>query len=185
MMQRRNRTLAMVGLCAGLVLAARADVKLNGMFTDNLVLQRDTLAPVWGWADEGEEITVAFRGQQVKTKAKDGCWMVRLNKLTAGGPDDLTVTGKNTVTLKNVLVGEVWIASGQSNMEWPLRASYQAESDIASSANPMLRLYAVPKLKAEAPSSRTFPRTGRSANRRPRPISARWPTILGGTCNGR
>ena len=145
-----------LGLVAALALSARADVKLHGLFTDHLLLQREALVPVWGWAEDGEEITVAFRDQQVKTTAKDGRWMVRLRPLKAGGPDDLTVTGKNTLTLKNVLVGEVWIASGQSNMEMALRSAWEPEPDIASSANPLIRLYTVPKLKADAPTNNVF-----------------------------
>ncbi len=107
--------------------------------------------PIWGWADDGEQVTVAFRGETVKTKAKGGNWMLKLGKLRAGGPDTLTVAGKNTVEIKNVLVGEVWICSGQSNMEWPLSRSFESSPDIAASANPMLRLFLVPKLKADAP----------------------------------
>ncbi len=145
-----------IRLCLVLMLAAgavRADVKLHGLFSDNMVLQRGAAVPIWGWADDGEDITVQFRSQKVTTKAKGGQWMVRLKKLKAGGPDELTVTGKNHITLKNVLVGEVWIASGQSNMEFPLKASFEAEKDIAASANPMIRLYTVPKLKADAPTN--------------------------------
>jgi sialate O-acetylesterase len=130
---------------------AHAEVKLHGLFTDHMVLQRDATAPVWGWADDGEPVTVEFRGKKVSTTAKGGAWMVKLGKLKAGGPDELKVTGKNTITLKNVLVGEVWIASGQSNMEWPLRASFHAQEDILPANNPNLRLYTVPKLKANEP----------------------------------
>lgn len=129
----------------------RADVRLHGLFTDNMVLQRGVPVPVWGWADDGEPVTVQFRNQRVSTVAKGGRWQVRLAPLQAGGPDQLRVTGKNAVVLRNVLVGEVWIASGQSNMEWPLRATVNGPADIAASANPSLRLYTVPKLRADAP----------------------------------
>ena len=131
--------------------AGRADVKLHALFTDNMVLQRDAAVPIWGWADDGEKITVEFRDQKVSTTAKDGKWMVKLKRLKAGGPDELRVTEKNGVELKNVLVGEVWIASGQSNMEWPMRASHDPENEIAKTANPSLRLYTVPKTKADEP----------------------------------
>ena len=140
----------------GSSLVARADVKLHGLFSDNMVLQRGATVPVWGWADDGEEVTVEFRDQKVTTKAKSGQWMVRLKKLKAGGPEDLKVTGKNSVTLKNVLVGEVWIASGQSNMEFAMRDSFEAGKDIAASGNPMIRLYTVPKLKANAPTNNVY-----------------------------
>jgi sialate O-acetylesterase len=131
---------------------AQAEVKLHGLFSDNMVLQRDAAVPVWGWADDGEKVTVEFRNQKVSTTAKDGKWMVKLKKLKAGGPDELRVNGKNAaITLKNVLVGEVWIASGQSNMEWPMRASFSPDTELPKTENAMLRLYTVPKLKAEEP----------------------------------
>jgi sialate O-acetylesterase len=130
---------------------ARADVKLPGLFSDHMVMQRNMPVPVWGWADEGERVTVEFRGHKVSTRAKHGVWRVTLGKLSAGGPDELKVTGKNTVTVRDVLVGEVWIASGQSNMEWPLRLSFEPQGDIQNAANPRLRLFTVPKLKATEP----------------------------------
>ena len=130
---------------------ARADVRLHGLFTDQMVLQRDASVPVWGWAAEGEQVTVQFRDQTVTTTAKDGKWMVRLKKLNAGGPDELKVTGKNSITLHDVLVGEVWIASGQSNMEFSMRDTYDASNEIARTANPLVRFYTVTKRKADQP----------------------------------
>ena len=145
------RTISIVSLFAS-ISVARADVKLHGLFSDHMVLQRDASVPIWGWADEGEEVTVEFSGQKVSTRAKAGKWMVRLKKLKAGNAaEDLKLTGKNSITLKDVLVGEVWIASGQSNMEWPMRNTYQADTEIPKTANSMVRLYTVPKLKAENP----------------------------------
>jgi sialate O-acetylesterase len=132
-------------------IAVQAEVKLHSLFTDHMVLQRGMAVPIWGSADDGEQVTVEFRGKKVSTTAKGGAWMVKLGKLKAGGPDELKVTGKNSITLRDVLVGEVWLASGQSNMEWPLRASFQPISDIQSANNPSLRLYTVPKLKADKP----------------------------------
>src|SRR6267142_1978589 len=114
-------------------LTARADVKLPGLFSDNMVLQQGIKAPVWGWADEGEEVKVSFRGQTVSAKAKDGKWMVKLAALKAGGPDVLTVQGKNRLEFKNVLVGEVWVCSGQSNMELALKGAFEPDADIAAS----------------------------------------------------
>jgi sialate O-acetylesterase len=145
-------------LCLGLALldtvcCVRADVKLHGLFSDNMVLQQAVRAPVWGWADEGERVTVSFRGEKVSATAHNGKWMVKLPGLKAGGPETLIVEGKNRIELKNVLVGEIWICSGQSNMEWPLGKSFEAEKDIAGAANPNLRLFTVPKLKANEPVS--------------------------------
>jgi sialate O-acetylesterase len=131
--------------------AARADVKLPALFSDNMVLQQGMNVPVWGWADEGEEVAVTFRGKTVKTKAQDGKWMVKLPGHIAGGPEVLVIQGKNRIQLKNVLVGEVWVCSGQSNMEWPLSRSFESGADITNSANKDLRLFLVTKAKAEAP----------------------------------
>src|SRR5438034_388311 len=79
-------------LFVALVCSARADVRLPALFADNMVLQQEMRAPVWGWADEGEEVTVRFRGKTVRTKAKHGKWLVHLTGLKAGGPDSLAVT---------------------------------------------------------------------------------------------
>lgn len=140
---------AVVGIAS---LTARADVRLHSLFSDNMVLQQGKDVPVWGWADAGEEVTVACRGRSATTTAgADGRWKVSLKPLKAGGPFTFTVCGKNEIELTNVLVGEVWICSGQSNMEWPLSRSFEPQADIDASENPQLRLFQVPKLKANEP----------------------------------
>ena len=105
------------------ILSSYAKVTLAPVFSDNMVLQREKPAAVWGTADAGEEVSVSFGGQSVKTKADDkGAWKLRLKPL-ATSKENRTLTAKgrdNTVTVKNVLVGEVWLCSGQSNMEQPL-----------------------------------------------------------------
>jgi sialate O-acetylesterase len=128
-----------------------ADVKLPALFSDNMVLQQNVRLPVWGWADEGEQVTVSFRNIKATAIAKAGKWQVTIGSFKAGGPDQLAVSGKNTITLTNVMVGDVWVCSGQSNMEWPLSSSFEPQGDIAASANPMLRLFTVPKLKSDEP----------------------------------
>ncbi len=138
-------------LLLSLAAQARADVRLPGLFSDNMVLQQEARVPVWGWANEGEEVKVTFRGHTVSAKAKNGKWMVKLAALKAGGPDTLVVQGKNRLELHNVLVGEVWICSGQSNMELALKQAFEGDKDIAASANPQLRLLHVPKTKANEP----------------------------------
>lgn len=132
--------------------AVRADVRLAGLFTDNMVLQQQKEVPVWGWADDGESVTVEFRGRRTQATADGGKWRVKLPRMMAGGPDALTVSGKNKIVLNSVLVGEVWICSGQSNMEWPLHRTFEAEQEIAQAANPVFRLFTVPKLKATEPA---------------------------------
>ncbi len=150
-----RRQLAWVGLTVAFVVvltsSSLADVKLPGLFSDNMVLQQNARVPIWGWADEGEQVTVSFRNSKSTTAAKGGKWQVTLGPFKAGGPDHLTVSGQNFITLTNVMVGEVWVCSGQSNMEWPLSSSFESQGDIATSSNPMLRLFTVPRLKAEQP----------------------------------
>ena len=134
--------------------AAHANVVLAPLFTDNAVLQRDKPVPVWGTADAGEKISVAFAGQSLATTADAaGKWSVQLAALPANPtPADLVVKGNNTVTRTNVVVGEVWIASGQSNMEWKLSKTYDAALDIAGSAsNPLIRHITIAKKVSDTP----------------------------------
>jgi sialate O-acetylesterase len=93
------------------------NVKPNSLFSDNMVLQRGVAVPVWGTAKDGETITVEFEKQKVVTTAKDGKWMIKLKPLKAGGPFTMKIIGEDTITINNILVGEVWVCSGQSNME--------------------------------------------------------------------
>ncbi len=116
------------------VVAARADVVLHGLFTDNMVLQRGGPVSVYGTADAGETVTVAVAGKRATAVARDGRWSAQLPALTAGGPHRLTVTGKNTLVLENVLIGDVWLCTGQSNMAGVLRTyvspQYKAYADM-------------------------------------------------------
>ena len=142
--------------CSALALLAagpaRAEVRPFALFTEGMVLQRDMKVPVWGTADAGERVTVRFQGQEVSAVAAgDGKWMVRLDSLKAGGPFPLTIAGTNTITLKNVLVGEVWIVAGQSNMWWTVARSNDAAEIIAHSADPQIRLFTVPFRPSEKP----------------------------------
>lgn len=136
-----------------LVLLARGDVTLAPLFQDHAVLQRDQPLPVWGRAEAGEHVTVAFQGQQVgTTAAADGRWIVYLAAVPASAePSQLVVTGKNTVTLTDLLVGEVWLASGQSNMEWNVARSQDAEQEIAAARHPLLRHIKIEHTVAGAP----------------------------------
>src|SRR6185437_4365065 len=143
----------LVSVFLSLATFTRADVRLHHLFSSDMVLQQGVKIEVWGWGDEGEEVTVSFRGKTFKTVAKDGKWKVELGKLKAGGPDTMTVNGKNAITLNNVLVGEVWVCSGQSNMEFPLSRSTNGPADILASANPRIRLFHVPRLKADQPTN--------------------------------
>jgi sialate O-acetylesterase len=132
-----------------------ANVELPLLFNDGMVLQRNQLIPVWGWADANERIEVHFKGQVAKTKAdKNGKWSVRLKRETAGGPYELTVKGKNTITIKDILVGEVWLCSGQSNMEFTVNGAMNAEQEINDSNYPMIRQFLVEKEMSSAPKEK-------------------------------
>jgi sialate O-acetylesterase len=135
----------------GILSCARSEVRLPALFSDGMVLQQNIHAPIWGWADEGEEVSVTFRGKTEKAKPVKGKWTVKLGALKAGGPDELVIQGKNRIEIKNVLVGEVWLASGQSNMEWPLKSSFEPAHHIAACANPKIRLFLVVKARANSP----------------------------------
>ncbi len=122
--------------------SAQADVKLPAIFGDHMVLQRDTAVPVWGTAAPSEEVTVSIAGQTATAKAgADGKWSVKLAKLTAAGPHTLTVKGKNTVTLSDVLVGEVWLGSGQSNMAMTVNRAKDFEAEQAAAKFPQIRMF--------------------------------------------
>jgi sialate O-acetylesterase len=138
------------------VSGARADVRLPGIFSDHMVLQSNAAAPVWGWADPGEEVTVAIGGQSQKTKAgADGKWRVKLEPLKTGESLTLTVQGKNTLTVNDVLAGEVWLCAGQSNMGFSLgRAAHGAE-EAAAAHFPQIRLFVVRQAGALEPRDDT------------------------------
>lgn len=123
--------------------AVRADVTMPPFFSDHMVLQRDGIAPIWGTAEPGENVTVRFRDQEQQATADaQGNWRVELKGLKAGGPDELTITGKNTITLTDVLVGEVWVGSGQSNMGGSVGLYYKndpALEQMMSTAYPQIR----------------------------------------------
>ena len=117
-----------------------------------MVFQREQSNPVWGWADAGEEVTVSINGQSQSTTAdEDGNWQVALDPLPVGGPYTLQVEGNNSLTVEDVLSGEVWICSGQSNMEWPISRVNNADVEIVSANYPEIRLMTVPRIGTQEP----------------------------------
>lgn len=125
---------------------------LHPLFTDHMVLQRGVRFPVWGWAAPGSRVTVEFRGKQDSAVADaSGKWTARLGPFDAGGPFTLTVRGAQEVTLTDVLVGDVWLASGQSNMEMGVTQVNNPEDEVAHADYPQMRLFQVPKFAATAP----------------------------------
>ena len=123
---------------------ANANVKMPLVFSDGMVLQRNKEIPVWGWADPNEKVEVKFNKQTKTIQAdKNGKWTVNLNAEKAGGPFELIITGKNKIVIKDVLVGEVWICSGQSNMEFQVYKTMNSQAEINDSNYPMIRHFGV------------------------------------------
>ena len=120
----------------------RAEVRLAGIFSSDMVLQQEREIPVWGWAAPGENITVRLNGAFAEgTAGNDGGWMLKLPAMKAGGPFELRVSGSNEVVLTNVMIGEVWICSGQSNMQWRMYNVVNSAFEIQSANHPNLRLF--------------------------------------------
>ncbi|MFA7420142.1 MAG: sialate O-acetylesterase [Melioribacteraceae bacterium] len=129
-----------------------ADAKLANVFTSNMVLQRDKTVYLWGKADAGEKIKINFNSHLVNVEAdQSGKWKAELPPMNAGGPFELVVEGKNKIVLKNILIGEVWIASGQSNMEFQLKKCSGGEAEISKADFPSIRMFVVKHKVADTP----------------------------------
>ena len=149
----RSWTLAcLIGLSG---ITAYADVKLPRLVGNHMVLQRDAEIHLWGWADPEEDITVRFIDQKATTTADDsGYWEVSLDPVGVGGPFSMTVAGNNTIALEDILMGDVWVCSGQSNMGWPVKNVNDSEKEIAQADFPEIRLFTVPREMATQPQDR-------------------------------
>jgi sialate O-acetylesterase len=143
--------MTMVGLLLARPVAA--DVSLNNMFGSHMVLQQGIANRVWGKAEPGETITVTFADQSHTTDAgDDGSWEVMLDAVQEyGGPHTLTVKGTNTIVFEDVLIGEVWVCAGQSNMQWSVNASNDADLEKAAASFPNIRLISVPQVGTQEP----------------------------------
>jgi len=124
-------------------------LRLPSIIGDNMVLQQGMRAPVWGWDAPGQRVTVAIAGQKATAKTgADGRWKVRLRPMKAVGPHEMTVTGSSTRTLRNILVGEVWVCSGQSNMQMAVRDIANGPAEVQAANYPRIRLFTVACLTA-------------------------------------
>ncbi len=133
-------------------ISASANVTLPALLADHMVVQRGFPVHVWGMAAPQEAVTVTFRGETKSTTADDlGRWSISLSPGEAGGPFELSVTAANTITLSDVLVGDVWVASGQSNMEFPMTGLNKALDEIAAANFPKIRLFHVKHKTADYP----------------------------------
>ena len=143
---KRNKFILLV-LFLFISLSGKSEVTLPRLISDGMVLQRQAHVKIWGWAADNESVTVRFIGKTYQTEADtSGKWNIVLPPLKAGGPYDMTITGKNTITIKNILVGDVWLCSGQSNMELTMkRVSPRYPEEIKNAGNKFIRYFAVPK----------------------------------------
>ncbi|MCW0219869.1 MAG: sialate O-acetylesterase [Prosthecobacter sp.] len=134
---------------------ALADISLPAFFSDGLVLQQGKPVTIWGNAEADEDVTVTFAGQTKVTQADlEGKWRITLDPMPANAtPAEMTLTGKNTLTLKNILIGEVWICSGQSNMQLPVTRAANAEQEIAAAHFPQIRMFSVQRTTALEPAT--------------------------------
>lgn len=143
-----------IPLLLSCISSARADVRMPALFGDHMVLQRETSARVWGWAEPGEAVAVraSWSEQALSTvAADDGSWSVQVQTPGAGGPHTLTIKGQNTLELKDLWSGEVWVCSGQSNMEWGVASMTDAPAVIADANCPQIRLFNVGHQTAKSP----------------------------------
>jgi sialate O-acetylesterase len=144
--------LGLAAATAALAAPARADVKLPAIFGSHMVLQQKQADKVWGKADPGENVTVTIADQTKTAKGDDnGKWSVTLDPMPAGGPYRMTVRGRNTVRLDDVLVGEVWLCSGQSNMQWDVVSANDSDLESLTADYPKIRLISVPQRGTQEP----------------------------------
>lgn len=137
-----------------IVSLAVADVRLPSIISDNMVIQADTAVPIWGWASPGEKITLTINDQKCSTSSgTDGKWMIKLKPIRSSDKSlEMTIAGKNTITIKNILIGQVWLASGQSNMQFYVKSAKNGDKEIQNAVYPSIRLFTVPPRVAFAPA---------------------------------
>ncbi len=136
--------------------SAWADIRLPAVVGDNMVLQSGMKAPVWGWADPGEEVRLSVNWHRMERRTSadaTGKWMFEIKSPPVGGPYQIMLKGKNSITLKNILVGEVWVCSGQSNMQMTVQSSNKATEEIAAAKYPKVRLFSVQRKVADTPQT--------------------------------
>lgn len=145
---------AAAGVLAGMIDGLDASVSVNQLFSDHMVLQRDLPIPIWGSARPGEVVTVTLGSRSARATADaQGRWLATLDPLPAGGPMTLTIAAESTITIRDVLIGEVWLCSGQSNMQMDVKLCLNAQQEIAAANYPLIRQFEVPRRRADEPQS--------------------------------
>lgn len=150
---KKYDTFFLVIFCLLISQSIRAEIKLPGYFTDNMMLQRDMPIKIWGWGNWYETVTVSIHDQKVNTRCKkDGTWEIILSPIPYGGPYSLTVQGKeNSIKIENILIGDIWLCSGQSNMEWTVEQSANSKQEVQNANYPEIRALKVPKSIKNSP----------------------------------
>lgn len=148
-----NKSLLIISLILLSFNLSMAEIRVPKLVGDHMVLQRDLQLPIWGWAEPGELVSILFRDQRLSTKADaNGNWSITLAPTEAGGPFDMVISGKNTIRLKDIMVGDVWVCSGQSNMAWKLGSlKEQYPTEISNSTNQNIRQVEVERITSEVP----------------------------------
>ena len=143
-----------ISILLGLSPLTSANIRMPRIFSDNMVLQRDAGIRIWGWADQDERVTVILGDQKKVTRTgRDGRWEVSLLPMKAGGPFQMSVQGKNSLEFSNILIGDVWVCSGQSNMAWSVSRSANPDHEILHADHPEIRLFTVPRTIDTSPAN--------------------------------
>lgn len=137
------------------IISTKADVRFADIFSNHMVLQRNIDLKIWGYSDSEEKLTLTLNGKNYSTIAnKNGEWQIVIKPMKDGGPYDMSITGKNTITLKDILIGDVWVCSGQSNMAWTVKNSNNSKEEIANANYPNIRLFDVPLQMSTTPTTK-------------------------------
>lgn len=154
--------LPVLSILVSTILPASADVTLSPIIGSHMVLQRDAACPIWGWAEQGEKVSVEFAGQKAEvTPDANGKWMVKLKPMKANDKGQtLTIRGKNELKLEDVVVGDVWLCSGQSNMEWTVASSMNPKEEAAAANDPRIRHIKIGNPPAKTPSDKVISQAG-------------------------
>ncbi len=151
----KNQLVSVLAFLVKVLLISNVSVAETGLpriFSDHMVLQRNAEVRIWGWDRPGEDVTVRMAGQHHTVRTgDDGTWEASLSPMDAGGPYEMDIEGSGSVSFKDILVGEVWVCSGQSNMEWSVRQSADAGKEIQAAVFPEIRLFTVPRRIAVNP----------------------------------
>lgn len=146
------KALLLILICF-ITIIANANVRIAKIFGSNMVLQQRQENPVWGWANKGEEIVITFGGKTIVTRANEhGKWMAKLPSLDYGGPYEMVIKGSNTILFENIMIGEVWFCSGQSNMDFPVKSAINSKEEIETADFPKIRVFKLSRMVSQTPA---------------------------------